>query len=63
VIKVEPTGGENMRRYAPQWGDVSATFALLNRGKKSIAVDLKNAAGRDRLRPSATCCSSNSARE
>jgi alpha-methylacyl-CoA racemase len=56
VIKVERPGGEEMRGYAPQWGGVSATFALLNRGKKSIAVDLKDGAARDRMRALAATC-------
>src|SRR4051794_15276941 len=30
VIKVERPGGEEMRGYAPQWGGISATFAMLN---------------------------------
>ena len=50
VIKVERPGGEDMRVFAPHWGDISATFALLNRGKKSIAVDLKDPATRDCIR-------------
>lgn len=56
VIKVERPGGENMRGYAPQWGDVSATFALLNRGKKSIVADLKDTAARERMRALAAKC-------
>lgn len=43
VIKVERPGrGEEMRSYLPKWGADSANFNLLNRGKKSIAVDLKD---------------------
>ena len=49
VIKVERPGGEEMRGYAPQWGDVSATFALLNCGKKSIVADLKDPAACERM--------------
>ncbi|MGI9491143.1 MAG: CaiB/BaiF CoA transferase family protein [Geminicoccaceae bacterium] len=52
VIKVErPEGGDGLRGYAPKWGDDSASFALLNRGKKSLALDLKEPAARARLRP------------
>jgi crotonobetainyl-CoA:carnitine CoA-transferase CaiB-like acyl-CoA transferase len=52
VVKIEPPGGgEEMRRHLPKWGRDSASFALLNRGKKSIALDLKNAAERVRLDP------------
>ena len=50
VIKVERPGGEEMRGYAPQWGEISATFAMLNRGKKSITADLKDERARDRMR-------------
>jgi alpha-methylacyl-CoA racemase len=56
VIKVERPGGEEMRGSAPQWGGISATFAMLNRGKKSIAVDLKDEATRDRMRDLAASC-------
>lgn len=52
VIKVErPGNGDEMRGYVPRWGDVSVNFALLNRGKKSIAVDLKDPAHVARLTP------------
>jgi alpha-methylacyl-CoA racemase len=52
VIKVErPGSGEDMRHYPPFWGRESVNFAMLNRGKKSLALDLKNPAERDRLRP------------
>ena len=52
VVKVErPGSGEEMRGYRPKWGTDSANFALLNRGKKSIALDLKNTADRARLQP------------
>jgi crotonobetainyl-CoA:carnitine CoA-transferase CaiB-like acyl-CoA transferase len=56
VIKIERPGGEDMRAFLPHWGDVSATFALLNRGKKSIAADLKTPAMRDRIRELAATC-------
>ncbi|MBX9840802.1 MAG: CoA transferase [Xanthobacteraceae bacterium] len=52
VIKIErPERGEEMRSYAPTWGKDSVNFALLNRGKKSLALDLKNPADRARLDP------------
>ena len=56
VIKVERPGGEEMRGYAPQWGGISATFAMLNRGKKSITADLKDESARDRMRDLAATC-------
>jgi crotonobetainyl-CoA:carnitine CoA-transferase CaiB-like acyl-CoA transferase len=40
-----------MRTYSPKWGADSANFAMLNRGKKSVALDLKDEAARARLRP------------
>jgi alpha-methylacyl-CoA racemase len=52
VIKIERPGrGEDMRDYAPKWGRDSVVFALLNRGKKSLALDLKDRADRARLEP------------
>lgn len=52
IIKVERPGrGEEMRSYTPGWGDDSVNFAMLNRGKKSIALDLKDEAALARLRP------------
>lgn len=46
VVKVEKPGGEDMRAYPPQWDGVSAAFAMLNRGKKSLVVDLRSEEGR-----------------
>ncbi|MCG6121792.1 MAG: CoA transferase [Microvirga sp.] len=52
VVKIERPGtGEDMRAYAPRWGRDSANFALLNRGKTSLALDLKDPADRARLDP------------
>lgn len=51
VIKIERPGGEDMRRYRPYWGTDSVGFALLNRGKKSLVLDLKSEADRARLVP------------
>jgi formyl-CoA transferase len=50
VIKIEPPGGELARSRAPLREDaeghtVSAHYGALNRGKQSIALDLKNAEG------------------
>ena len=42
VTKIERPGGEIMRHREPYWGKQSAYFALLNRGKKSLALDLKD---------------------
>ncbi len=46
VIKVEKPGGEDMRRFPPNFGSTSAAFTVLNGGKKSVAADLKTE-GRD----------------
>lgn len=42
VIKVErPERGDEMRSYVPKFGSDSVNFALLNRGKRSVTLDLK----------------------
>jgi crotonobetainyl-CoA:carnitine CoA-transferase CaiB-like acyl-CoA transferase len=52
VIKIErPGSGEEMRHYQPAFGDASAHFAMLNRGKRSIALDLKSPESISALRP------------
>lgn len=52
VTKIERPGvGDEMRGYPPPFGPDSAIFALLNRGKKSIAIDLKAAGAVAKLRP------------
>jgi len=51
VVKIERPAGEEMRSYRPKWGRDSVNFALLNRGKKSLALDLKHTEDRRRLEP------------
>ena len=51
VIKVERPGGEEMRAYPLQFDGGSALFAMLNRGKRSVVLDLKQEADRARLAP------------
>jgi alpha-methylacyl-CoA racemase len=52
VVKIEkPWLGDELRAYAPQIGGSSIGFALLNRGKRSVALDLKDPAARARLLP------------
>ena len=52
VIKIERPGrGDEMRSYVPRFGEDSVNFALLNRGKRSVAIDLKAAGAVDRLAP------------
>lgn len=50
VIKVEPTDGDSLRQWPPLTGGFSENFASLNRGKRSIALDLKQPADRDLAR-------------
>ena len=51
VLKIEQPGGENARRFPPMIDDDSAAFVMLNRGKKSLTVDLKDEADREKLIP------------
>ena len=52
VIKIERPGrGDEMRSYTPKFGADSVNFALLNRGKRSVAIDLKESGAVARLRP------------
>lgn len=50
VIKVEPLAGDETRRWGQEASgagtDVSAYYLSTNRGKESLAVDLKQASGR-----------------
>src|SRR5436305_8335033 len=51
VIKIERPEGEDMRAGVPRLDGDAAAFALVNRGKKGITLDLKNEKDRNRLRP------------
>lgn len=51
VLKIEKPGGEDMRHYPPFVDGVSAPFALLNRGKQSLEIDLKSDGAMAQLRP------------
>src|SRR5690606_37217446 len=42
VIKIERPGGEDVRRFPPFRNGHSASFAILNRGKKGLVADLKD---------------------
>jgi crotonobetainyl-CoA:carnitine CoA-transferase CaiB-like acyl-CoA transferase len=47
VIKVERIGGEDGRSMGPHRGEWGAYFVALNRGKRSITLDLAKAEGRE----------------
>jgi alpha-methylacyl-CoA racemase len=55
VVKVEDTGRGDYLRWAPPFHDgaepsaASAAFGALNRGKRSVCLNLKSPAGRDAL--------------
>jgi CoA:oxalate CoA-transferase len=49
VWKIENTVGDAVRGWPPFRGSVSTTFASLNRGKQSVAVNLKTPDGRKLL--------------
>lgn len=49
VIKIETAAGDPAREQSPLEGGQSVWFRNLNRGKKSIVLDLKSDAGRERL--------------
>ncbi len=51
VLKIERPGGDEMRGYTPKLGPDSANFALLNRGKRSLEIDLKAPGATARLEP------------
>ncbi len=50
VVKVEPPRGDEWRRYDPFREGESRHFYALNRGKRSVALDLKTPEGRERSR-------------
>ncbi len=52
VVKIERPGtGDDMRSYSRNPSADNACFSLLNRGKRSIVIDLKDPAARERLTP------------
>jgi crotonobetainyl-CoA:carnitine CoA-transferase CaiB-like acyl-CoA transferase len=51
VLKIEQPGGENTRRFPPFIDNESAAFAMLNRGKASMTLDLKSFEDQKKLGP------------
>jgi len=51
VTKIERPGGEDMRAFPPIVDGESAVFALLNRGKQVLTLDLKSDVDRAKLVP------------
>lgn len=50
VIKVEPPDGDAMRQWPPLNEGYSENFASINRGKRSVVLDLKNPQERENAR-------------
>lgn len=50
VIKIEPPEGDAMRQWPPISGGFSENFASVNRGKRSVCLDLKSPAGLEAAR-------------
>jgi crotonobetainyl-CoA:carnitine CoA-transferase CaiB-like acyl-CoA transferase len=56
VIKVEhPGGGDSLRQWPPLTEGYSENFASVNRNKRSVTLDLKNAADKARARELVLC--------
>src|SRR5512144_319203 len=47
VIKIEPPGGDSTRQMPGAVGTDTPAFNAVNRGKRSIVIDLKTRTGRD----------------
>src|SRR6202034_4571448 len=47
VIKIEKLGGEETRQSAPLVRGQSVYFAVYNRGKKSLCLDMRTARGKE----------------
>ncbi|MGH8998215.1 MAG: CaiB/BaiF CoA transferase family protein [Acidimicrobiia bacterium] len=50
VVKLEPPKGDPLRRFGKRHNGVGVMFANMNRGKRRLAVDLKDGAGIDEFR-------------
>src|SRR5690348_11955092 len=49
VVKIEPPGGDGFRAWPPLVDGYSLSFAVMNRNKRSVELDLKNPADRERF--------------
>ncbi|MBI1386697.1 MAG: CoA transferase [Rhizobiales bacterium] len=56
IIKLEPPGGDDYRHIGPFVTGESALFLLMNRGKRSVVLDLKHAEARALARQLALSC-------
>src|SRR5712664_4627131 len=50
VIKIEPPAGDSTRSMPGAVGSDSPSFNAVNRGKRSVVLNLKTAEGRDALK-------------
>src|SRR5437667_2879293 len=50
VVKIEPPGGDSTRTMPGAIGTDSPSFNAVNRGKRSVVLNLKTAAGQDALK-------------
>lgn len=50
VVKIEPPQGDSMRQWPPLTDGFSENFASLNRNKRSVVLDLKDAGERNRAK-------------
>jgi crotonobetainyl-CoA:carnitine CoA-transferase CaiB-like acyl-CoA transferase len=57
IIKLEPPGGDPIRAVPPHFvGEDSVYFLCINRNKRSVAVDMKQEAGRALVKSLALAC-------
>ncbi|MEV8533402.1 CoA transferase [Streptomyces sp. NPDC051211] len=50
IVRIEPPGGDPLRGMPPACSGISARWLALNRGKRAVEIDIKDAADRRRLR-------------
>src|SRR5947208_7633926 len=50
VVKIEPPGGDSTRSMPGASGRDSPSFNAVNRGKRSVVLNLKTVGGRDALK-------------